>query len=574
MTAGQSVNFQGTGFDPDGNLPLAYFWDFGGGASNRTVEDPGAVVFGTPGTYTVRFVVTDALSLADPTPDTRVITVSGPVASAADEVHWTLLGQTAVTFDWRGGSDSLSYGPTAAYGQIAIAAVPTPLPWSSAGPFREARVTGLTENTLYHYAIGGGPDHTFRTPPPRGSSGFMVIAEGDIGSSTLMATIQSRIAAQGPDVVLGLGDLTYANDAGQAAVDAHFNAAMVWSRQAPYMPVWGNHDWDPGDDLRNYKGRFDLPNPQASPGAPTQGCCGEDWSWFDYGNARFISYPEPYASGVKPDWQTRAAAIMDAAQADSSIRFIVTFGHRPAFSSGYHSGDTQWQTIMASLAASHSKYVLNLNGHSHDYERSYPQNGVVHITAGTGGQNLEATSGPCLWAGGCPPPAWSAFRAMHHVVLTLRFTSSTIEGVAYCGPADPSRNDIACVEGTVLDTFTIQGPALGAASGPAQGTPPKPQSFAVPPAFSLSLNGPNPFGTTTDFQYTLPVPARVEMSLFSVLGKQVKVLVDEVQTAGVHTVQVDARTLEAAVYFLRLRATGTADPVRRFTRTRKILVMR
>jgi len=163
---------------------------------------------------------------------------------------------------------------------------------------------------------------------------------------------------------------------------------------------------------------------------------------------------------------------------------------------------------------------------------------------------------------------------MHHVVLTLRFTSSAIEGVAYCGPADPTRNDIACTDGTVLDTFSIPAPALGAAGGPAPEPPPKPQGLAAPPVFSLSLSGPNPFGTTTDFQYTLPVPARVEVSLFSVLGKQVKVLVDEVETAGVHTVHVDARTLEAAVYFLRLRATDTADPVRRFAETRKMLVIR
>jgi hypothetical protein len=30
---------------------------------------------------------------------------------------------------------------------------------------------------------------------------------------------------------------------------------------------------------------------------------------------------------------------MDEAQGDPAIRFIVTFGHRPAFSSGYHPGD-------------------------------------------------------------------------------------------------------------------------------------------------------------------------------------------------------------------------------------------
>jgi hypothetical protein len=82
---------------------------------------------------------------------------------------------------------------------------------------------------------------------------------------------------------------------------------------------------------------------------------------------------------------------MDEAQADPAIRFIVTFGHRPAFSSGHHPGDSGLQSIMAALGDAHSKYVLNLNGHSHDYERSRPQHGVTHITCGHG--RLEPRGG-------------------------------------------------------------------------------------------------------------------------------------------------------------------------------------
>jgi PKD repeat protein len=78
IAAGQSVSFTGTGSDPDNNLPLTFAWNFGGGATNSTVEDPGAVVFNTPGTYTVTFTVKDALTLADPTPATRTVTVTGP----------------------------------------------------------------------------------------------------------------------------------------------------------------------------------------------------------------------------------------------------------------------------------------------------------------------------------------------------------------------------------------------------------------------------------------------------------------------------------------------------------------
>src|SRR5436309_13060970 len=105
---------------------------------------------------------------------------------------------------------------------------------------------------------------------------------------------------------------------------------------------------------------------------------------------------------------------MDLAQMNTNITFIVTFGHRPAYSSGNHPGSPSLAGYLGQLGLAHSKYKLNLNGHSHDYERSYPQNGVTHITAGGGGAGLEEENGTCRWKGGCPPPAWSAFRAYHH----------------------------------------------------------------------------------------------------------------------------------------------------------------
>src|SRR5213083_2809278 len=103
-------------------------------------------------------------------------------SGTADEIHWTVTGQTSVSFDWRGSATVIRYGLTSAYGQSATGQRPSIVPFSSSGPFWEAHITGLQENTVYHYSVGGGSDHTFKTPPPRGSAGFTVYAEGDIGS--------------------------------------------------------------------------------------------------------------------------------------------------------------------------------------------------------------------------------------------------------------------------------------------------------------------------------------------------------------------------------------------------------
>ena len=389
------------------------------------------------------------------------------IASAADEIHWTIKGQTAVTFDWRGSETTISYGETTAYGTTVTAVTPSIVPFSSAGPFWEAALTGLTQDTIYHYSIGGGPDHTFRTPPPAGSSGFTIWVEGDISettSSSKVAPIQSMIAGGSPAFVLMLGDLTYASSHGITKCDQHFNDMMVWSQDAAYMPAWGNREWETPavDDLRNYKGRFDLPNQQTSPGSPTAG--GEDWSWFDYGNVRFVAYPEPW-SGAWADWNTKAIAIMDAAQADPNITFIVTYGHRPAYSSGHNTGSATLKGYLDALGASHSKYVLNLNGHSHDYERSYPQNGVTHLTIGTGGSGMEQ-DGACLWLT-CIQPSWSAYRAMHQGTLRLTFSDTGIQGDFLCGPAGGGTNDVTCTQGSVMDTFSIGFPGQADTVAPA-----------------------------------------------------------------------------------------------------------
>jgi hypothetical protein len=422
---------------------------------------------------------------------------------AADEIHWTITGQTSVTFDWRGTDEerSIRYGtaPETYIGEI-IAESPSPLPFSSSGPFWEARLINLQPNTLYYYSIAHGQEHTFRTPLPSGSSDFIVAAEADVGDSTSysrMTPIQNLIKSVEPDFVLIPGDLTYANSHGQTHADQHFNDVMVWSQDTAYMPAWGNHEWDTPstDDMRNYKGRFDFANPHTSPIESYPSGTGEDWYWFDYGNTRFIAFPEPFASSGGSsnstdwsDWNTNVDPIMAQAQSDPNITFIVTFGHRPAYSSGHHTGSSTLQGIMNRLGDKYSKYILNLNGHSHDYERSFPQHGVVHISVGPGGSSLEE-DGSCLWLT-CVQPAWSDFRAMHHGILNLHFTASGIQGAFLCGPAGDTSsniNDITCNVGEVVDSFTIGTPTNQAPTVNA-GTD---QSVTFPNSTSLN-------GTVTD----------------------------------------------------------------------------
>jgi hypothetical protein len=373
--------------------------------------------------------------------------VGASAAGTASQIHYTLTGPTEVVFDWQGTAAAIRYGLTARYGKRVVAGVPAPVPFSSPGPFREARLRRLRPGTTYHYSIGGQRDRTFATTP---TGRFRFVVQGDVGDSVstpVVAATQAQIAAERAAFVIVAGDLTYANENGQAAVDRHFDDVMVWSRSAAYMPAWGNHDWHaPEDDLRNYKGRFAIPHGQASPGAPAAGCCGEDWGWFDAGGVRFISYPEPYDDATWTDWQARAARVIADAEGDPGIRFVVTYGHRPAYSSGHHAGDTKLASILDSFGDRFRKYVLNLNAHSHDYERFAAIHGVVHVTASGGGARLQAP-----WRRNDPR---TAFRSLHLEHLRVDVTPNALILQAVCGPATKS-DETSCPSGSVIDSVTI-----------------------------------------------------------------------------------------------------------------------
>jgi hypothetical protein len=382
-----------------------------------------------------------------------------PPAEEPRQVHFSITGPNAVTFNWRGSEPTLRLWSKDVPPRVLRARPPSPEPISSPGPWHEAVADGLLPGVEYFYEVGHPlrpQTQTFRAPPSPGASGFTVVAVGDIGTSKAAAAVHRLISLREPAFVLALGDLTYADERSQADVDRHFDDVMVWSRRSAYMPVWGNHEWGGGkkDDLRNYKGRFALPNAAASPGAPAAGCCGEDWYWFDHGAVRFIVYPEPYHEDTWPDWARAAAPVFAAAESNPAVTFVVTAGHRPAYTSGHHGGEPELRAILDGFGKRFPKYVLNLAGHTHAYERSKPQAHVVHIAAGIGGGPLEHAPTECLWTE-CKPPPFIAFRAIHHGFVKLAVSSSAIAIEAICGSPSPGNDTPRCGTGQVLDQTTI-----------------------------------------------------------------------------------------------------------------------
>src|SRR5690606_26013179 len=83
----------------------------------------------------------------------------------------------------------------------------------------------------------------------------------------------------------------------------------------------------------------------------------------------------------------------------------------------------------------------------------------------------------------------------------------------------------------------------------------------LPIDFSISQNYPNPFNPTTQIPYGLPETADVKMSVFDIMGREVRKLVNGQKNAGHHEAVFNAQGLASGMYLLRMSAVGVSGEV-------------
>lgn len=127
------------------------------------------------------------------------------------------------------------------------------------------------------------------------------------------------------------------------------------------------------------------------------------------------------------------------------------------------------------------------------------------------------------------------FTAVSHFT-TLTFTGMNFSAGTYTGPT--------------IDNIRIVGP-----------TSVQDTRQTVPKSYSLSQNYPNPFNPETNISYYIPKASKINIEIFDVLGRRVKVLVDKYQMAGQYSIKwagEDERDISvtSGVYFCLLKADG------------------
>lgn len=93
------------------------------------------------------------------------------------------------------------------------------------------------------------------------------------------------------------------------------------------------------------------------------------------------------------------------------------------------------------------------------------------------------------------------------------------------------------------------------------------QNNILPQKYVLEQNYPNPFNPTTTLEFSLPKSGLVQLSVFNILGEEVKLLLNEERTAGNHSIQFNANNLTSGIYFYRIQSGS-------FIETKKMILLK
>jgi hypothetical protein len=103
-------------------------------------------------------------------------------------------------------------------------------------------------------------------------------------------------------------------------------------------------------------------------------------------------------------------------------------------------------------------------------------------------------------------------------------------------------------------------------------------NVGLPVDFSLSQNYPNPFNPSTVINYSTPVDANVVLTIFNILGEEIKTLVNESVKAGIHKVEWNGTnnnniSVPSGIYFYRIEANNPSVS-KKFNDVKKMMILK
>eukprot|EP01063_Lacrimia_lanifica_P022139 TRINITY_DN29823_c0_g1_i1.p1 TRINITY_DN29823_c0_g1~~TRINITY_DN29823_c0_g1_i1.p1 ORF type:complete len:556 (+),score=164.37 TRINITY_DN29823_c0_g1_i1:45-1712(+) len=365
---------------------------------------------------------------------------------------------------------------------------------------RTAVLTGLAVGERYYYKVGdsvNGYSDVFSVRNRKAGPPYRHVLFGDMGASAafslckackaddrvcnattcgkdVTAGLVSEVRGADPaDMFLHVGDFGYNlnDDFGKVGDQFMHNIEQVAAR-VPYMVCHGNHEDSPGA-LAHYIERFRHMPTNAEPATYLtlngRGANTMYYSW-DFGMVHYIAMSTElfhlpvnlYSLTVTERsflrWLEADLQAANRPERRALYPWIVVHGHRPLYSSSHDGADTKLRKALEGLFFKYG-VSLSVNGHEHDYERSWP------VYQGRSVQSYvdpPATVYVVTGAAGCKElhdpfaharPGWVGFRSN-----TFGYTRMTVHNASHVHfqqmATDPTSFP-ASEYGAVIDDFWV-----------------------------------------------------------------------------------------------------------------------
>ena len=198
------------------------------------------------------------------------------------------------------------------------------------------------------------------------TTNFNIAAVGDWGCNSNTDKTVNSIKNQNPELILGLGDYSY-----ESSADCWLDALKpIYDHENPNLPnrdkmqiSIGNHENSGSEDLNTYINAFSLTKQ-----------FGQVYS-FDLQNVHFLSMATEISYSSSSSQKAFVEQDLKAASTKQNIDWIIVFFHKPMYSSPSSCsscpGESSLRDIYHPLFDQYGVDLV-LEGHTHDYQRSYP----------------------------------------------------------------------------------------------------------------------------------------------------------------------------------------------------------
>ncbi|ACT01845.1 purple acid phosphatase family protein [Paenibacillus sp. JDR-2] len=255
----------------------------------------------------------------------------------------------------------------------------------------KAEATGLAPGTSYAYRVGDGDQEHWSdvykfTTEQEGTTDFTFINVADSQGTTLSdfqiwgKTLNKAFQTfPKSSFIVHNGDLTE-NPDDESGWENLFGEARKWVTAFPFMPVTGNHD-EVDDNAERFVSHFNVPV-----NGSESSIVGTTYS-FDYGDVHFVMLNTESKLKDQAKW-------LEQDLAATNKTWLIVSLHR-----GPYAGN-QKESVLKQFVPVFDKYKVDLvlQGHNHEYARSYPMRnnkivsdneGTVYVVTNTSGQKFN-----------------------------------------------------------------------------------------------------------------------------------------------------------------------------------------